>query len=204
MIIHSCEQNSDAWLKLRSGLPTASCFSKLIQSNGSPSKSMKKYAQDLAGECFAGHPLDGWEGNKYTDQGLAVEEEARLYFSMLTGKETQQVGFITDDLEQYGCSPDSLVEDDEGLEIKCLPRLHIEKILYCKKNGRIPTDFVQQVQGSLFITGRKVWNLLFYHADLPKVIMRITPDEKVITGLKAQLTACLAERNLVLKELKSF
>ena len=204
MIIHDVAQNTDEWLALRAGKPTASEFSKLITSTGAASKSMKAYAEQLGGELFAGKPLDAWEGNIYTERGHEVEEEARLYYSMLTGQETQQVGFITDDLQQYGCSPDDFVGSDGMLEIKCLPKLHIEAIRYCKKNGKIPTKFVQQTQGQMLIAEREWCDLLFYHADLPKVIMRVTPDEKVVTGLKAQLLACIAERNLVLKELNSF
>jgi len=202
MIIHDVAQNSDEWLALRAGKPTASCFSKLIQANGTPSKSMKAYAEQLGGELFAGKPLDAWEGNIYTERGHEVEDEARLYYSMLTGVETTQVGFITDDLEQYGCSPDDFVSEEGMLEIKCLPKLHIEAIRYCKKNGKIPTKFVQQTQGQMLIAERQWCDLLFYHADLPKIIMRVTPDEKVVAGLKAQLPACIAERNLVLRELQ--
>ena len=204
MIIHDVAQNTDEWLFLRAGKPTASKFTMLITSAGEPSKSMKKYAEELGGELFAGKPLDAWEGNIYTDRGHEVEDEARLYYSMLTGEETEQVGFVTDDLEQYGCSPDAFVGDTGMLEIKCLPKLHIEAIRCCKKTGKIPTKFVQQVQGQMFIAERVWCDLLFYHQDLPKVIIRVTPDEKIIAGLKAQLTACLAERNIVLNELRSF
>ena len=203
MIIYDVAQNTDAWKKLRAGKPTASEFSKLITSTGAASKSMKGYAEQLGGELFACKPLDTWEGNIYPDRGHEVEDEARLYYSMLTGEETEQVGFVTDDLEQYGCSPDAFVGDSGMLEIKCLPKLHIEAIRYCKKTGKIPTKFVQQVHGQMFIAERKWCDLIFYHADLPKVIVRVTPDEKVVAGLKSQLLACIAERNLVLSELKS-
>jgi hypothetical protein len=201
MIKHDCEQNTDPWLALRAGKPTASEFSKLITSTGAPSKSMKAYAEQLAGELYAGKPLDSWEGNKYTERGHEVEDEAVSAYELMKGVDTQSVGFITDDLMQWGCSPDRLVGDDGMLEVKCLPKLHIEAIRYYKKNGRIPTKFVQQTQGQVLIAERKWCDLFFYHTDLPKVIIRVTPDEKVITGLKEQLRACIAERNIVFNEL---
>lgn len=204
MIIHDVAQNSDEWLALRAGKPTASEFSKLITSTGAPSKSMKAYAEQLAGELFAGRPLDTWEGNKFTDRGHEVEDEAVLAYELMAGVDTTPVGFVTDDLEQYGCSPDRFIGDDGLLEIKCLPKAHIEAIRYYKKHKKIPTKFVPQTQGQIVVAERKWCDLFFYHADLPKVIIRVVPDEKVVAGLKAQLIACIAERNLVHKELKEF
>ena len=202
MIIHNVEQNTDEWMKLRAGKPTASCFSKLITSTGAASKSMPAYAETLGGELFAGKPLDAWEGNKYTERGHEVEPEAVLAYEMMQDVDTQQVGFITDDLMQYGCSPDREVGKPGLLEIKCLPKLHIESLRYINKNGKIPTKFVAQVQGQLFITGKEWADLFFYHADLPTKIMRVYPDAKIVAGLKAQLMACIAERNIVFNELK--
>ena len=202
MIVHEVEQNTDEWMTLRAGKPTASCFSKLITSTGAASKSMPAYAETLGGELYAGKPLDAWEGNKFTERGHETEPEAVLAYEMMKDTDTQQVGFVTDDLMQYGCSPDRIVGDDGLLEIKCLPKLHIESLRYINKNDRIPTKFVAQCQGQLFITERKWCDLFFYHADLPTKIVRVYPDEKIFAGLKSQLSACIAERNIVFNELK--
>ena len=203
MIIHDVEQNCDEWLELRAGKPTASEFKKLITSTGAPSKSMQGYAEQLAGESFAGKPLDAWEGNKYTERGHEVEDEAVAAYEMIMGADTAKVGFVTDDLIQYGCSPDRFVEEHGLLEIKCLPKLHIEAIRYVHKNNKIPPGYVQQVQGQMFVSEKEWCDLFFYHADLPTKIVRVFPDGKVIDGLKAQLSACIAARNIVLNELRA-
>ena len=117
MIIHNLEQGTDEWLALRAGKPTASEFSKLITSTGDTSKSMKAYAEQLGGEMYAGQPLDTWEGNKYTDRGLEIEDEAVSWYEMMNGIDTEKVGFVTDDDSQYGCSPDRLVGDNGLLEM---------------------------------------------------------------------------------------
>jgi len=202
MIIHNVEQGTDEWLRLRAGKPTASEFSKLITSTGAASKSMPGYAEQLGGELFAGQPLDAWEGNKYTDRGHEIEEEAALWYDIVKGITTDKVGFVTDDNEQYGCSPDRLVSDTGLLEIKCYPKLHIEAIRYCNKNKKMPAKNVAQTQGQMFICEREWCDLLFYHPVLPKVIIRVFPDKEIIAGLKAQLSACLAERDTVLNELQ--
>ena len=203
MIVHDVDQNTDDWFALRAGKPTASCFSKLITSTGGVSKSMLAYAEQLGGELFTGKPLDAWEGNIYTERGHEVEPEAVLAYEMIKGLDTQAVGFVTDDAEMYGCSPDRFVGDDGLLEIKCLPKKHIEAIRYIQKNGKIPPAYVQQVQGQMYIAERDWCDLMFYHADLPIKIFRCEPDAKIMQSLEDQLIACLAERDAVFSELEA-
>lgn len=203
MIIHDVEQNTPEWLHLRAGMPTASEFSKLITSTGAASKSMIAYAQELAGEVYAGQPLNGWEGNQYTERGHDLEDEARASYGLLTGAEVTQVGFVTDDLQRWGCSPDGLVGDDGLLEIKCLPKKHIGMLLYWHKHKKCPPDFIQQVQGQMWITGRAWCDLYFYQPHLPDLVIRVEPDEKLVDALKEQLTECLIERDRTLDILEA-
>ena len=202
MIIHDFEQNSPEWEQARCGIPTASAFSNLITSTGAESKSMKDYARVLAAEKFAGHPITGWEGNKYTQRGHELEDHARNEYEFLTGNETTVVGFVTDDLGRYGCSPDRFVGDGV-LEIKCcIPKEHIKKLEYYAKHGKPPTEYVAQIQGEMFVCEKKWVDLVFYCPDLPTLIIRQTPDPKIVSALKRALAAVEAERNLVLKFLK--
>ena len=154
MKIHDVQQNTPEWLALRAGMPTASEAKKLVTSTGAASKSMPEYAQKLSGDLYAGKPIDAWEGNKYTERGHEVEDEARLAYAMRGGN-IQQVGFITDDLQRWGCSPDSLVDDDGMLEIKCLPKQHIKALLYFKKHGKAPSEYIVQPQMQLLVAERK-------------------------------------------------
>jgi len=134
MLIHNVEQGSPEWFALRAGIPSASEFSKLITSKGEPSKSLPTYAALLAAEKYAGKPLEGFEGNGYTDRGKLLEPDARDAYQFIAGKEVQQIGFVTDDLKRYGCSPDGFA--DEGLvEFKCLKtENHVKAMLYYKKH----------------------------------------------------------------------
>ena len=151
---------------------------------------------------FAGCPLDVWEGNKYTQRGHELEDEAALAYELLTGRETATIGFVTDDDQNYGCSPDRAVGEDGLLEIKCLPKKHISMLLYIEKHGRIPPDYVPQTQGQLFVTGRKWVDLMFYHPILPDQIVRVTPVEALQEAISEQLCVCLAERGRVLNILE--
>lgn len=204
MIIHEVEQGTDEWFSLRAGMPTASEFSKLITSTGEPSKSMPTYAMALAAEMYAGKPLDGFDGNIWTDRGKELEDAARAAYAFITGSEGKAVGFVTNDSMEYGCSPDWLVED--GLaEFKCLKtENHVKAMLYYKKHGRCPTDYIQQTQGQMFITERAWCDLVFYHPVLPLVVIRQTPDMKVIDGLVLQLAAVKKERDSILETINTF
>jgi hypothetical protein len=203
MIVHNnIEQGTPEWFALRAGIPTASEFSKLVTSTGEPSKSLPGYAITLAGELYAGKPLDSFEGNGYTERGKLLEEEARLAYAFQCDSEPELVGFVTDDAKRYGCSPDAFVGADGMAEIKCLKaENHIKALLYYKRNGKCPPDYVQQTQGQLLVCGRKWVDLYFYHPDLPKLIIRQTPDEAIHKAILAGIDSVIAERDRVFSEI---
>lgn len=203
MIIHDLEQNSDEWLAIRAGMPTASNFAKLITSTGEPSKSMSVYANLLAAELYAEKPLNDFEGNQWTERGHELEEDAATMYDFIKDVETEKVGFVTDDDRLYGCSPDRFVGDDGMIEIKCLKtENHVNAILYHQKNGRCETKYVQQPQGQMYICERKWCDLVFYHPDLPLLVIRQKPDKKIVDGLTSQLHKVRELRDSVLKTLK--
>jgi len=205
MIIHEVEQGTDSWFSLRAGIPTGSEFKKLVTSTGQPSKSMKEYAAQLAADLYAGKPLDSFGGNQYTDRGSELESEARKFYAFDSDCKVDEVGFITDDLKQYGVSPDGLVGDDGLVEFKCqIAKEHVKTLLYYYDKAKCPTAYIPQVQGQLFVTGRKWCDICFYHPDLPALIIRIEPDPVVIETLKKQLMAVIAERNLILKIINKY
>jgi len=205
MIIHDVPQGTDEWHLLRAGMPTASVFKSLITSKGEPSKSMPTYANTLAAELYAGKSMEEFEGNSWTDRGSELEPQAKAAYSFISGNEGKDVGFITDDAKRYGCSPDQLIDDDGMAEYKCLKtENHVKALLYYKKNGRCPTDYVQQTQGQMFISERQWVDLVFYHPDLPLLIIRQTPDDTIIKGLQNQLAMVIAERDKILKTIQEF
>ena len=163
MRIHDAEQGSDEWFRLRAGLPTASEASKLITSAGAESKSMSDYAEILAGAKFAGRPLDQWGGNKHTERGHELEPDARQAYAFVCDQNVKQVGFCTDDMEQYGASPDGMCGDDGLVEIKCLSaKYHIKALMYYKKHNRAPTDYIAQCQMQMVVCERQWCDLTYW------------------------------------------
>lgn len=210
MKIHNCEQNTAEWLKLRCAIPTSSGASKLVTSKGEPSKSMKDYAAMLAGEKYAmlkynDGQIDDFDGNKYTERGHELESEALEYYSMMNDVDLVQVGFVTNDDETEGSSPDALCGEKGLVEVKCLGyKAHIEAVLYIDKNKKMPTKYVAQTQDQMVVCEREWNDIIFYHPKLPPMIFRALPNKEVIEGLKLQKKALIIERERVFKILNKY
>lgn len=207
MIIHDVEQGTDEWHKLRGPIPTASEFSRIITSTGKPSDGLEEYANLLAAGKFTGKVPAGFAGSKSTRRGNELEPEADADYEMTYQVEVEHVGFVTNNLMQYGCSPDGLVNKDGAVEYKCMEdKAHVKYLREYHATGKTPTIYVAQTQGVLFVTGRKWCDLHLYHPDLPSVTIRQYPDKDFFKALRKQLKAVEIERNLVvdlLNEIRS-
>ena len=83
-----------------------------------------------------------------------------------------------------GCSPDRLVGDDGLLEIKApLPHTQVAYWIF----GEINERFWPQLQGQLYVSHRSWVDIVSWHDVLPKVVIRIEPDEKFIEALDREL-----------------
>lgn len=207
MIIYdNIEQGSDEWHELRAGMPTSSEGSKLVTSQGVPSKSMPDYAVQLAADMYAGAPQDRWEGNRWTERGHELEDAARAYYeNTFPDREITRVGFITDEDSRKGCSPDSLVDWDGLLEIKCLKATtHVKVLMYLSTKGRPPPEYAVQPQFQMLVAERHWCDLLIWHPELPAAIYRFEPDEKIIINLRLQIESCISERDRVIDVLQSY
>ena len=184
MILLDCEQNSTQWFAARCGIPTASGFDKLITTKGEPSKQAQKYLWQLAGERITGTTEEGFK-NKITERGNEVEAEARQFYELVNDCQVQKVGICyPDESKRYSCSPDGLVGDDGGVEIKCpIISTHVGYLI----NGNLATDYFQQVQGQLMITGRKWWDIISYYPGIKPSVVRVLRDESFIKSLAVEL-----------------
>lgn len=203
MILHNHEQGSDEWRRCKLGVPSASNFSRLVTGTGKPSASLSDYAAELASEMYAGKTLDEFDGNIWMNRGRELEAEAISWLEFTRDIIIQRVGFCTLDDGSAGCSPDGLIGDDEGVECKCLKaERFIEVNTYFNKHGRCPPAYTAQVQGSLWVTGRARWTLLFYNRDLPPLAIAVTPDPAYHAQLAEAVRQVCKERDAVLASLR--
>lgn len=179
MIILNCEQGSDEWKRARLGIPTASQLHKVLTPRtGKLSSQADGYAHELLAEEMLGHPLDD-AASDFMTRGTLLEKSAVEFYEFQRDLRTQKVGFILRDDRRTGCSPDRLVGDDGGLEIKCpSAKVHVGYML-----GQDADTYKCQVQGALWITGRAWWDWLSYNPELPPVLIRFERDEEFISKL---------------------
>lgn len=180
MQVFDFDQGSDDWRAARLGIPTASRFSDILAKG--EGKTRRKYLYELAGERITGEPAESFN-NAHMERGKAMEDEARDLYAMMKDVEPQRVGFIRNG--DKGASPDSLIGDTRGLEIKtALPHIQIERLLA----GKLPPEHKAQVQGSLWVAEREWWDFMSYWPKMRPLIVRVHRDEDYIRDLSAAVT----------------
>tara|TARA_R110000751_G_scaffold21418_3_gene61483 strand:+ start:789 stop:1385 length:597 start_codon:yes stop_codon:yes gene_type:complete len=183
MIILEHEQGSPKWLASRLGRPSASNFSKLITGAGKPSGSAESYINEMIAERLTGKSKPFYT-NDHMERGNFLEPEAREAYEFITDFEVVETGFILDDSGEFGCSPDGLVCNDGGLEIKCpSDSVHVSYL----RSGKVPSKYYQQVQGCMMITGRDWWDFMSYHPEMPHLLVRMDRNEEFIEKLGVQI-----------------
>ena len=172
MKIHHVEQNSVDWQILRSGKVTASELDALVSPTWKirTGEGVKTYLARKVSEAWTGGPVISLQGIFDIDQGKILEEYAKPYYTLITNEEITNVGFIETDDGRMGCSPDGLLGEHSGIEIKC-PRLetHVGYLL----NGELPSEYAAQVHGSMFVTGRSEWKFMSYRRNMPPFILTV-------------------------------
>lgn len=194
-----CDQYSEEYWAAKVGLPTSSNFDKLITTKGKTSKQREKYMLRLAGETILGRCVETYQSQAMAN-GLVMESEAREFYEFTTNRKVEQVGFCIADNGKCGSSPDSLVDDDGLLEIKC-PEIHTHAG-YMLNPQFLATSYYQQCQGQLYVTGRKWVDLMSYYPGLKPVIVRIARDEELIKALDAEIEGFYAELKATIKKLQ--
>lgn len=195
--IIDCEQGTPEWHQARCGVVTASRFKDVLAKG--EGKTRDKYLRELASETLRGWVEDDGFTNANLERGHAQEDDARRMFAFAARVETRQVGFVRNG--RVGCSPDSLIGDDGGLEIKCaLGHIQIDRL----KRGALPTEHAAQVQGSLWVTGRKWWSFVSYAPDLPLFKLRVERDEPYIANLAKAVDAFNDELDSIVASIRTY
>ena len=187
MIILDHEQGTDEWFAARLGKPSASAFSRLITVSGKPSSSASKYIDELAGERLTGES-EPFYSNSHMARGTELEPEARDHYEFVTGNSVKEYGFILDDSQEFGCSPDGIIQEG-GLEIKCPAASTMVK--YQRDPQELVKAYYQQIQGCIWITDSKWWDAFAYHPNMSHVLIRVERNEDFITKLAEEVDAAI-------------
>lgn len=199
MIVIDCEQGTEEWFAEKAGKPSASHFSEIITSEGKPSKSKEGYLYTLAAEAVTGKVHAGFQSASMTE-GIEREEESRRLYEMLFDVEVKQVGMCyPDEQKKYLCSPDGIVNNEYGLELKnVIPKTQVAYLL----ENKLPAVYYHQVQGSMLVTGFDRWDFCTYSPGLPPLVIHNEPNKEFLKKLKDALESFVMELATVIGKLR--
>ena len=191
MRIVNCEQRSPEWFAARCGLITASRFkdARATLKSGAPAQSRLDYMAELALERITGSLADRFV-TPAMQRGTELESAARAAYEADTGEIVSEMGMCLHDKLAFGYSPDGLVGADGLIEIKCPANPYkLAQLLLT----RDVTEYVDQVQGGMWITQRAWCDVLIYHPSIPLKPLRVLRDDAYIKALEVDLLAFSVE-----------
>lgn len=199
MITVDVVQGTPEWFAARCGIPSASNFDKIITTAGAPSKQAQKYMYQLAAERVTGRTEEGYN-NAAMERGKETEAEARNLYELIHDVQIKEVGVCyPDEKKLCAASPDGLIGEDGLIEIKC--PMAYASVGYILDNV-LPTDYIQQVQGQLYVTGRKWLDFLSYYPGLKPMIVRVEREEKFIRSLAVELELFCKQLDQIVEKIK--
>jgi hypothetical protein len=204
-MLNVADQGTAEWKQDRAGYCTASRFGEVISKGKKsasapggylPSKSRATYLLQLVAERITGAPYDSYSGGAATQRGGELEHDARTAYMHHTGNLVIPSPFVPHPkIEWCGASPDGLVGEDGGIEIKCPanPMIHLETVLLGnarlaaallgeieekvigtadnrvppKTKPLIPPEHMAQVQGNMWVHERQWWDFISYDPRFP-------------------------------------
>jgi len=159
------EQRSPEWYQARVGKITASRFKDVMDrtQKGLPGARRTAYMRSLLAERMTGAMVDNY-ANDAMKHGIETEPLAIEAYESTTAQFAEEAGFyLHPRFEFVGASPDRLVGDDTLVEVKCpSTQTHLETIA----NG-MSEDHKPQIQGQLWVTGRKLSRLPSFFLSFP-------------------------------------
>lgn len=193
MRIMDCRQQTEEWDRWRNR-PTASEFDKFIMPvKGDYSTQATAYAAKIVAKrlrVYTEAPPSFW-----MEWGTEHEPNAKAAYTLQTGREITDVGFILPDgTDAYGGSPDGLVGDDGLIEIKCPAP---ETLISYHAAGVLPVKYKPQVQGLLLISGRAWCDFYVFHPELTPFLLRVEPDVRYMAKIASCLLTLLQEIELI-------
>lgn len=199
-------QRTDKWFQDRCGKFTGSRFVDVLARNkktGEPLEAYNKCVWQVVTERISGVPLEGPTG-RALQWGTDVEPFARQAYELETGFIVTESEFVTHPKYPFaGCSPDGLVSDIGGIEMKC-PKdsaLHLQRFL-----GGIPDEYRPQCQGFLWVTDREWIDFVSYDPrqtpEFQMLKVRAYRNETLITQIENAVIQAEADANELIERLK--
>lgn len=187
-------QGSAEWFAARAGKVTSSAIKHVLANGkgGADSKTREKYRAQIVTERLTGESQEDSYENDAMRHGTEMEPFARAAYEAEHECFVDQVAFIDHPtVGDAGCSPDGLVGEYGGVEIKCPnTTTHIRWFIA----GEVPAEHVKQMQWCMAVTGRQWWDFVSYDNRLPDsdlflFVKRLQRDDKAIQEMEKAVVA---------------
>ena len=171
-------QTSQDWHKLRKGVFTASKAKEFCM--GKKTLGFRNYLNSVIAEMITDE-LPETINSRSLAWGREYEEVAAQCYEFTTGQEINTIPFIMSDNLLFGCSPDLMLLDGKGVEIKCPfdSAVHVDFLFF----GNIKEEWIKQVQFSMWVTGATSWDFCTYDPRVTKGqklhIVTFEPDKSM-------------------------
>jgi hypothetical protein len=200
------EQRSPDWMAARIGVTTASRVRDVTDKlkSGLPGAKRTAYFWEKVFEKLSGLPAEHFV-NAAMARGTELEPKARMAFEARTAEIVTEVGLIHHPfIADFAGSPDGLIGEDGGLEIK-VPWVSAHH-LQCFLTG-MPTEHEAQIYSLMACTARAWWTFASFDDRLPAPLdlytQRIERDDKIIADIEAQVVVFNAECAAMVEKLKA-
>jgi YqaJ-like viral recombinase domain len=191
MIFIDVKQGTEEWLAQRIGRITASKFKDAVDrtAKGARTAMATLYAAQVAIERISHQPIDEQFVTWQMKRGIELEPAARMEYEAITGNFATESGIVTTDDGVFSYSTDGYIGDDGLIEIKSLASA--EKIVAMWRDGDM-SEYMHQIQGGLWITGRRWADFVMYCPQLEAIgkqiyYRRVQRDESFIEQLERDL-----------------
>jgi YqaJ-like viral recombinase domain len=186
----NCEQNSAKWIWARTGRITASRICDLMATlkRGGEAASRRDYRAELIAERLTGNAESRYV-SKEMRYGSEQEPFARTAYEVRTENIVDQMGFVFHPrLDFSGASPDGLISDDGGVELKC-PKTTTH--LAYLAAGTVPKEYENQMLWNMACAEREWWDFVSFDPRLPEklrlFIVRMPRDEARISEIEREV-----------------
>lgn len=176
------EQGSDEWHRERDGKLTGS-YAAAIGNRGA---GLKTYVSQICARMRRINDIIYSFKNAVMERGNEFEKFARMAYEIEAGLIITEVG-IGIYSDYVAASPDGLIGEDGGVEIKCR---NDEKHFKYITTGKVESATIWQINMNMLVFGRKWWDFVSYNPDYkkPLFIKRFEPDpimqNKLLAGFK--------------------
>lgn len=198
MIFVECDQGTPEWHQARAGVITASTYAEALsvlkrksgdKDIGDPTDASDTLATDTALERITGEPYGDTFQTYAMRRGSEMEAFARMRYESSYNVIVDECGIVLTDDRLFGYSTDGFVGNDGMIEVKT--PLNSLKILKMIQTGNIE-EYVHQIQGGLWITGRLWCDFVMYVPPLKGVgndlyVKRIFRDDDFIADMEVGL-----------------